>query len=105
MSEFSAFPPTVKETDDGEIVPSYQPGNGNEPRYVPVDTEMPHDSNIGTGENQPEPLPVRTDDEGSHGDFPDNNGGEFGFGPSAEGFENVYKKGIVEARKQLHKGE
>lgn len=27
-----AFPSTYRE-DDGEIVPSYQPGNGNEPQY------------------------------------------------------------------------
>lgn len=103
MSEFSTFPPTVKETDDGEIVPSYQPGNGNEPRYVPVDTEMPHDSNIGTGENQPEPLPVRTDDEGSRGDFLDNNGTPFRIEPAAAGHEDDYGKGIREAREELQK--
>lgn len=32
MKEFRAFPSTVVEVD-GEIVPSYEPGNGNEPKY------------------------------------------------------------------------
>lgn len=108
MSEFSTFPPNFEETDDGEIAPSYQPGNGNQPRYPSgdlVDPEMPHDFDTETGQEQYQSLPVRKEDESSRGDFLDNNGGEFGFGPSAEGFENVYKKGIDEARKQLRKGE
>lgn len=32
MKDFQAFPDTYREVD-GEIVPSYEPGNGNEPKY------------------------------------------------------------------------
>lgn len=38
MNEFRAFPSTVRE-EEGEIVPSYERGNGNEPRYPRNDRE------------------------------------------------------------------
>ena len=37
MKEFRAFPPTYIEVD-GEILPSYQSGNNNEPKYPRYDT-------------------------------------------------------------------
>lgn len=46
MNSFNAFPSTVVE-QDGNIVPSYAPGNGNEHRYgklKPVGPDdMPHE--------------------------------------------------------------
>lgn len=94
-----AFPTTYRE-EDGEIVPSYAPGNGNAPTYPTTDKDVERQP-CGNIMNYEKTLNVaslepRTDDEGSRDD-----GLNHVFAPPAPGYEKIYTQGIVRAKKQL----
>jgi hypothetical protein len=107
MKEFSAFPSTYVEKPNGEIDPSYQPGNGNQPVYPhpygaeqqSCDFGLPGVSTEESEGDSWQTLPVRPDDDRS-GD-----GGTFQIAPPAPGFEEVYDAGLDSAREALHKSE
>lgn len=96
-----AFPTTYRE-EDGEIVPSYAPGNGNAPTYHKVNKDAEHQpcNNVVDLEeveaSNIAPLQPRADDEGSRDD-----GLNQVFAPPAPGNEEIYKRGIAQAKEQL----